>query len=263
MTSAVEERSWAWVAGASEGLGLAFAEALAARGHGVLMIARRAAPLRSHADRIRVEYRVPVIECVLDLAAPDLADRLAERVADAPPCIAVYNAAFGPIGDFLERPLPDLLRVVDVNVRGPLIWARILGGAMALQHAPGCLVFMSSLAGEQGSPRIATYAATKAFVTRLAEGLWAELRNHGIDVLVCCAGAIGTPGYERAARSEAPGQMTPEEVVRETLEALGSGPRVVPGWRNRLAALLLGRWLPRSTAVRVMGRVTGRLEISG
>ncbi|MBK7408914.1 MAG: SDR family NAD(P)-dependent oxidoreductase [Saprospirales bacterium] len=67
-----------------------------------------------------------------------------------------------------------------------------------IARGSGGIVLMSSLAGSQGSPKIATYAASKAFNTILAEGLWEELRDKGIDVVASCAGAIRTPGYELA-----------------------------------------------------------------
>ena len=62
---------------------------------------------------------------------------------------------------------------------------------------------MSSLAGSQGSPNIAAYAATKSFNAILAEGLWKELKPHGVDVLACVAGAILTPGYQQAEGAKA------------------------------------------------------------
>ena len=111
---------------------------------------------------------------------------------------------------------------------------------------------MSSLAGMQGSPGIAAYAATKAFNTILGESLWHELRADGIDVVVSCAGAIRTPGYLRTYGKEAPGILAPEAVASKTLAALGKGPRVVPGLLNRIVAQVGGRLLSRKAAIRLM-----------
>jgi hypothetical protein len=119
---------------------------------------------------------------------------------------------------------------------------------------------MSSLAGFQGSPRIATYAATKAFNTILGESLWGELGARGVDVLVCSAGAIRTPNYTRAAGAEAPGTMEASAVAEQALHALGRGPLVVPGFINRLGGMLLGRLLPRRVAVRIMAKNTQDLS---
>ena len=76
---------------------------------------------------------------------------------------------------------------------------------------------MSSLAGSQGSPKIATYAASKAFNTILAEGLWEELRDKGIDVVASCAGAIRTPGYELAKNAKEAQREKRAEVKEQAL----------------------------------------------
>lgn len=249
---------WAVVAGASEGLGAAFADALAARGQNLLLIARRAGLLADLSERIRSQRAVEVRTLPLDLGDPGFAASLSEAARDLAVGTIVYNAAFSPIGRFLERSEQELLGVVDVNVRGPVLLLRTLLPAMA-ERRRGAVVLMSSLAGLQGSPRIATYAASKAFDTVLAEGLWAELRDCGIDVLACCAGAIRTPAFGRSAERDAPGTLDPAAVAEQTLDALGRGPRVVPGFVNRLAALANGRLLPRRLAIRVMAANTRSL----
>jgi hypothetical protein len=175
--------------------------------------------------------------------------------------VGVYNAAYAPRGAFLARPLDDLERVIDVNVRGPLIFARTLAPEMVARKR-GALVLMSSLAGLTGSPRIAAYAATKAFNIVLAESLWAELRGSGVDVVASCAGAVRTPGYvassEKAA--EPPGTLDPKVVAEQTLRGLGGGPRVVPGLVNQVASLVIGRLLSRRAAISIMGSSTRDLE---
>ncbi len=255
---------WAVVAGASEGLGAAFADALAARGMNLLLLARRAELLEGVAERIRVEHGVKVRPLPIDVADPAFAQILGDATVDLEIGVLVYNAAFAPIGNFLDQSQEDLLRVLDVNIRGPMLFVRTLAPAM-WARGRGAVVLMSSLAGLQGSPRIATYAASKAFNTILAEGLWGELRQNGIDVLASCAGAIRTPGYiestahdqpDAPSVTEAPGTLDPAEVARQTLAALGRGPVIVPGWVNRIARFAMGRVLPRRAAVRLMAANT-------
>jgi short-subunit dehydrogenase len=247
--------AWAAVAGASEGLGAAFTEALAARGLSLLLLARRAELLAARAGEIRERHGVEIRCLPLDLADPGLADVLAAATRELEVGVAVYNAAFSPIGEFLSRPLDDLLRVADVNVRGPIAFVRALAPGM-VRRRRGAIVLMSSLAGVQGAPRIATYAASKAFAAILAEGLFAELRPHGIDVVATLAGAIRTPSYAASARRDAPGTLDPARVAEASLEALGRGPRVVPGLVNRIASIVTGRLLPRRAAIRLMAANT-------
>jgi uncharacterized protein len=249
---------WALVAGASEGLGAAFARALARRGMSLVLVARRKALLDGLAEELRSRFAVDV-RCV----AGDLADRsvlgsLSGSVSDLELGLVVYNAAHAPVGDFVTADPSALERAVDVNVRGPVLVLRALLPAMAARGR-GAVVLMSSLAGDQGSPRIAAYAATKAFTRVLAEGLWSGLRSRGIDVIACSAGAVRTPGYAETAARDAPGTLDPEEVAERTLRALGRGPVVIPGLVNRAASLIMGRLLGRRAAIGVMARFTGGL----
>ena len=248
---------WAVVAGASEGLGAAFAEALAARGVNLLLLARRADLLEGVAAKLRANVQVRTEVC--DLAQSDLPTALDALTAPLDIGLAIYNAAYAPVGELHTRSIADLLQVIDVNVRGPLIFARTLAPRMVARGRGG-LVLMSSLAGFQGAPRLAAYAASKAFNIVLGESLWSELRPHGVDVVVSSAGAVRTPGYATAAKSDAPGTLDAAVVAEQTLDALGHGPIVVPGATNKLARFVMGRVLPRRTAIGIMARSTKELS---
>jgi len=249
---------WALVAGASAGLGEAFARNLAARGLHLFLLARRKEALETLAADIRARHGVQVRHQALDLGGSDVGHRVARLCAGEEVGLLVYNAAASAIGPFLAEPLEAQLRVLDVNCRGPLTLAHQLGRPM-MQRRRGGLLLMTSLAASQGGPLLASYAASKAFNLILAEGLWAELRQGGVDVLACRAGATRTPGYASSHPQKSIRLMEPEAVVEKALQALGHGPSVVPGAFNRLAALLLGRLLPRRTAIGVMGRATHEL----
>jgi uncharacterized protein len=127
------------------------------------------------------------------------------------------------------------------------------------QRRKGGLVLMTSLAGSQGGPLLASYAASKAFNLVLAEGLWAELGSLGVDVVACRAGATRTPGYASSHPKKTIRLMDAEPVVEETLRALGRRPSLVPGALNKLAAFVLVRLFPKRAAIRVMGRATKQL----
>jgi len=246
---------WAIVAGASEGLGAAFAEGLAKRGLNLLLLARRTELLDALAAKLGASGGVEVRTAACDLADPNLDAQLASLTATLEVGLVVYNAAYAPVGPFLEQSPEALLRVVDVNIRGPLLFARRFAPAM-VERQRGGLVFMSSMAGFQGAPRIATYAASKAFNTVLGEGLWAELAPKGVHVLVPCAGAVRTPNYLKSSPSEAPGTLDASQVVEQSLDALGQGPTLVPGLTNRLGRFVLGRLLSRRSAISLMGKNT-------
>jgi short-subunit dehydrogenase len=250
---------YAVVAGASEGLGEAFAHAIAARGVGVVLLARRADVLSNVAAAVRSQHGVDVRTVTFDLARPELVETLREATRGIEVGLGIYNASYSVIDRFLDRPLEDALRVIEVNCAGPLRLVHALAPAMVARGRGG-VVLMASIAGFQGVPRIAAYSASKAFNTVLGEALWYELRQQGVDVLVSCAGAIRTPNYLKTTDKEAPGTMDASDVAARTLDALGRGPTFVPGATNKIARLVLGRILSRRAAVGVMGKNTAGLR---
>ena len=247
--------TWAVVAGASEGLGAAFAYELATRGMNLVLVARRGHLLAEIADELTETHGIEVRCAAADLADPAFAGQLATTADGLDVGVVVYNAAFTPMGPFLDIGDAEIAQAVDVNVRGPMLAVRALAPAMC-KRGRGAVVLMSSLSGLQGTPHISVYAASKAFNINLAESLWYELRSAGIDVVACCAGAMPTPGYEKNFGKKVPGMLSPQEAARQTLDALGRGPRFVPGLVNRMTAVLMGRLLSRRGAVRLIGRNT-------
>lgn len=249
---------WALIAGASEGIGAEFAVQLAARGLNLVLIARREELLNALSERIKSAHAVEVYTLPLDLAREDIGQAVSEATGDIEIGLLVYNAAVSMIGPYLEVPLENHLREIAVNCRAPMTLAYLLGLPM-LKRGRGGIILMSSLGGAQGSALIVNYTATKAYNRLLAEGLWDELRAHGVDVLAPCPSAVSTPGYLASAPRGSMAAMTPQAVVRESLAALGKGPAIIPGWRWRLAGVFMERVLPRKSAIQLISRVTRRM----
>jgi uncharacterized protein len=250
---------WALVAGASAGLGAAFAQQLAGRGLNLLLVARRADALDHLAAGLRAEHGVEVRTLATDLGRPDLGATAQELTAGLDVGLLVYNAAFSVIGPFLDHPVAEHLQVIDVNCRGPLVLAHLFGGGMA-RRGRGGIVLMTSTAGSQGGPWISTYAASKAFNLLFAEALWDELGERGVHVVACRAGATRTPGYQASKpRPSRVPLLRPEFVAEKALAALGRQPSVVPGWFYACSAFLMNRLMPRRMTIRIMGRATRKL----
>jgi len=224
----------------------------------LILVARRKEPLEALAVEIRGRFGLDCRCIDGDLADVGFLGALRDTLAGVELGVLVYNAAHAPMGEFATRDPADILRALDVNTRGPATLVRaVLPGMIA--RGRGGIVLMTSLAGNQGTPRIATYAATKAFNRVLAEGLWHELRGKGIDIVACCAGAIRTPGYATSSAKEAPGTMDPRDVAECALRRLGRGPVAIPGFTNRAAAFLMTRLLPRRAAIGIMAGSTSDL----
>ena len=255
---------WAIVAGASQGIGATYAEGLAARGLHLVLIARRLELLQELASQLSERYRVETKAVVLDLAAADATEQILQQTHGREVGLLVYNAAFSAIGPFLERPLDNHLRELHTNAFTPLNLVYRFAAPM-LARGRGGIILMSSLSAFQGSAYISTYAATKAFNIVLAEGLWEEWRERGVDMLVCVSGAVKTPNYVASEPERTGGlgdmSMKPEQVVREALSALGKGPYVIPGRMNRLASFVMRHLLPRRVAVKFMGRVLRKMYV--
>jgi short-subunit dehydrogenase len=249
---------WAVVAGASSGLGEAYARALAARGINVALIARRRSLAEALAAKLAGRHGIQTRVIELNLARADAGEIVAAATADLDVGLLVYNAAFSAIGPFFERPVNDHLRELETNCRAPLLLAYALGQRL-LARGRGGIVVMSSLSATMGSALIANYAATKAYNQVLAEGLWEELRGRGVDVMACCAGATSTPNYAASAPKGARGTLTPAAVAEQTLAALGTTPSFIPGRGNRLSAFALRRLMPRKATIKLMGGVMRRM----
>lgn len=248
---------WAVVAGASEGIGAAFAAELARRGLGLILVARRPEPLRALAATLPGD----TVVVSADLATTEGVAAVLDAACGRSVGLVVCNAAYSPIGPFRTLDPGASRRALDLNCAAPLLLAHhFLPGMVA--RGQGGFVIMSSLAGQQGTPGVAVYAATKAFGAILAESLWAELRGCGVDVVACVAGAVATPGLSRALTERVPGTVTPQAVVAATLSALGRRPRTVPGTLMKVSSAVLTRLLPRRAAIGLMTR-SGRELMAG
>jgi uncharacterized protein len=251
---------WALVAGGSEGLGAAFATELVARGLNVVLVARRSAPLESLAAHLRdlaVQRGRParVVTVAADLAQDTGVHAVRLATTDTQIGLVIANAAYSPIGGFLDLTPEQSRRAVELNCLAPVRLAHEYLPSM-VERGRGGFVLMSSLAGLQGAPQLSVYAATKAFGAVFAEGLWASVRGTGVDVVACIAGAVTTPGLVASKARRAPGTLDAAAVVRSALRALGRRPRVVPGLTMRISAQVMSRLLPRRAAIAMITRAS-------
>ena len=252
---------WAIVAGGSQGLGAAFADQVAALGVNLVLIARRAGPLEETAAALRSRHGVQVRTASVDLSAPGFLEAVEKAAEGLEIGLLVCDAANAHTGRFLDSDLATCLNILDTNCRAPLALIRAFGGRMAEQGRGGIIV-MSSLSAFWGSPYVAVYGATKAFLVNLAEALWRELGDRGVDVTVCTAGPILTPNYLASIpdrNGPSPLEMAPERVAETALDALGRKHLVVPGTLNRFARFFMERLVSRRRVVALLEKNTARM----
>lgn len=242
----------ALVTGASDGIGRAFAEALAAQGLNLVLIARREPVLQRLARDLVAKHGVTVEVMAADLSVPGAVDGILTRTASLPIGLLVASAGFGSIGPFLELDAGTEANMVDVNCRSVVELTHGLATRMAAQGRGGVVLF-SSIVGFSGAPFSSTYAATKGFVQSFAEGLAVELRPAGISVLSVAPGPVGT-GFAARAGMQMGKAETPETVARASLAALAAGGTLRPGFLAKLLGWSLAM-MPRWGRVRLLGQI--------
>ena len=219
---------WAIIAGASEGTGRAFARKIAAQGVRCILIARREAPLRALADEIRAESGVECVTATIDLAAPDAHARIVAAVGDREVGLYIGNAGSDPNGSrFLDRDIGAWTDLVNRNVMTTMQCCHHFGGLMRARQRGG-LLLVGSGACYGGSSFLAVYAGSKAFEMCMAEGLWAELRPFGVDVLYFALSTTDTPAFHallaEKGLSAPPNLASPDAVAQVGLARLPHGP---------------------------------------
>jgi short-subunit dehydrogenase len=204
----------ALVTGASGGLGQAIARGLAERGADVVLSARQVDVLESLAGEIRGR----VVPC--DLADRAAVARLAEEAG--PVDVLVANAGVSIAGRVERSSVDEIDRVLDVNLRAPIVLARLLCEGMA-ERGGGHVVFISSLNGKLGSPRTSLYAATKFGLRGFAQSLREDMRTKGVGVSTIFPGFIRDAGMFHDSGARLPpyvGTKTPEDVARAVIRAI-------------------------------------------
>ena len=255
----------ALITGASSGIGAAIARRLALGGvDALVLVARRAERLQELGDELGELYGTDVEVLGADLVNPADRATVEARLAavDAPVDLLVNNAGLGTSGLFVTLPIDAEENEVLLNVVAPLRLSHAALRAM-VKRGHGAVMNISSMATYQPSPGMATYGATKAFVTLFSEALHEELRGTGVSVTAVLPGFTRTEFQENIGDSEfnsAPGfvWMTADAVADAAINATAQGKALcVPGAGYKVAAGLITP-LPRSARRWLMGRASGQ-----
>ncbi|MDX2266714.1 MAG: SDR family NAD(P)-dependent oxidoreductase [Bryobacter sp.] len=239
---------WAVVTGASDGIGRAIAEQLAKEGFALVLVARREERLQELARGMGKTARVLAV----DLSEKAGWETVLRETEDLDVGLLVAAAGFGTTGEFIANPLEAELAMLATNCGGTLALAHGFGQRMAKSGRGGMILF-SSLVAFQGVPRTANYAATKAYVQTLAEGLRRELRPKGVEVLATAPGPVRT-GFGARARMQMGMAAEVGEVARDTLNALGRQTTVRPGGLAKLLGYSLIT-LPRGMRTLILEKI--------
>ena len=188
----------ALVTGATAGIGRAIAVDLAGRGTDLVLVARDATRLSAVADELEATHGVQAEVLPADLTVPDERAHVEQRIAEQPTvdCV-VNNAGWGPYGDLAGSDVATEASCVELNVTALTRLTQVAAQTFRVRDH-GAILNVSSMSAFQPFPGHATYAATKAFVQSLTEGLHEELSGTGVHVTALCPGYTRTEFHDRA-----------------------------------------------------------------
>jgi len=237
------------VTGASSGIGAALADAFAAEGMDVALVARDTERLEAVAERCRSRHGVAASIFPCDLSDDVARAKLGVMLADLPVTVLANNAGFGVHGDFHETSLTDELRLVRLQVDAALVLCKALVPGMR-ERREGRVMNVGSVYSFAPVPGQAVYAATKAFLRSFTESLSAELKGTGVTMTGVYPGVTQSEFRRRAGiASKKPNSGATAETVA----------------KGAVTACLAGRleYIPGGVAnrifVQVMRRLPGRL----
>jgi uncharacterized protein len=260
----IHRGSTALVTGASKGLGEAFADALAARGVNLVLVARSIEPLRALAKRLTASYGVQCIPLSADLSDPDAASRIGAELKRQGIQIdlLINNAGLGLTGGFLSHDVRKEQAAIQVNVQALVALTHLFGSDMAMRGKGG-IINLASNSAFQPLPDMATYAAAKAFVLHFSEALEHELKPKGIRVMAACPGPTATSFFDGTTTALSKKDMdSSETVVQRILKAFDQGKAVAyPGRMSVRAATWFPRLLPRSLTTRLAAMATNKMGL--
>lgn len=245
---------WAVIAGGSEGIGASFAMQLAERGFNILLVARNAVTLQATAASVRAAHGVEVRELALDLSSDTMLEQLRLVTDGLDVGTLIYNAgaATGPV-PLIDQLVDQALANIRVNVIGQTLLSQHFGRLM-VARGRGAIILLGSLGAIAGCKNLAVYGAVKSYTQTFAEGLWAEMKPHGVDVSALMIGRTRTPALERTELHDNTGVPTaePDDVVAFALEHIADGPVLVPQEHQKSFDAM--RSMPRRKAVEIMTR---------
>ena len=250
---------FALITGASRGLGMAFARALAERHCNLVLVARSAEPLEAFANELRRSTPISVIAIQADLSFPGAGQALTEQLSkgEIPIGLLVNNAGFGLRGEFRGLSIRRQLEMLRLNNEAIVELTYSLLPGMLQRRQKG-IINISSTAGFQPIPFASVYSATKAFLTAFSLALEQELRSAGVAVVTVCPGRLyknGNDESEPRPRGKWAGiYQSPDEVVEDALQALANGGGLtVPGALNKFS-VFAQRLMPRSLVPRLVAK---------
>lgn len=245
---------WAIITGASSGIGLELATQLADAGFNLLIHSRQEEKLQEVQRKLKSLYPVDIKLVASDVSESEGIDAIIQASQGLTIGLLIVSAGYATSGNFVDNSVHSEINMLNVNCVALLALTHYYSQQFVQQKRGGIIV-MSSMVAFQGTPYAANYAATKAYVQTLAEGLAVELKPHGVDVLAAAPGPVES-GFGHRANMKMAMALKPSQVGVPILKALGRKTTVLPGFLTKLLVYSL-RTVPRWGKVKIMAKVMG------
>jgi short-subunit dehydrogenase len=242
------------VTGATSGIGLELARLIASAGLDLVLCARSKSRLAEISDELRREHGIKVTTFSVDLSVEQGLHELISLTDPMQISLFVHSAGFGTSDAFVRGAIAEEVNMLRLNCESAVVLTHHYARRF-LAQGKGGVILMSSLVAFQGVPYAAHYAATKAYIQSLAEGLARELAGTGVHVLAAAPGPVDS-GFGARANMRMSGALRPSQVAVPILKALGRRTTVLPGLLTKVLVYSL-RTVPRWAKVRIMEKVMG------
>lgn len=243
---------WAVITGASSGIGLELAKQLADASFHLILHGRKRNNLQALEKTLKSKYSIEIRLLTSDLSTLEGNQELIDATQDLDIGLFIGSAGFGTSGEFVQNELITEVNMLHVNCESLLVLSHHFGQRF-VEKQKGGIILLSSMVAFQGTPFSANYAATKAYVQTLAEGLAVELKSKGVDVLAAAPGPV-TSGFSERANMRPNMSLQTEQVGVPILRALGKKTTVYPGFLTKLLVYSL-QMVPRWAKIQIMKNV--------
>ena len=230
------------VQGAGSGIGRCMARRLAELGYRLILAGLDPAKLEAAAEELHEQYGLAVEVIPIDLARPEAAHELFERVQalGREVDVLVNNAGAFSFRDILQTPVERIERILCLHALTTTLTCRLFGAEMSRRGCGGHILNMASYSLWMPWPGLALYSASKSYLRGFSVAFAKEVREQNIRVTAVCPAGVATDLYGLPPRWQRIGLrlgvlITPDSCARRALKALWRGRRCcVPGWWNRL-----------------------------
>ena len=258
------KNSWAFITGASAGIGKEFAIQLAQRGLNLFLVARRKERLLTLKEQLEKQYGIKVFPLPYDLMDPvQIMSSFKEATSKGKVVYVINNAGLGTYQTFHHSTWEDQKKMIDLNTTTPTFFTHLFIPHMLGHGLPSRIVQVASLASYVWAPKFSVYNGTKSYLRAFSETLNHELKSTNINLTCLCPGGVRTEFSDVAGQSLTPvaekAMMTPEPVVKGTLKACEKGKSIyIPGYENKLGALLASIF-PTKLVISIISLLMGKM----